>query len=155
MSETGTDQLLLVEDSDDHAELAEFYITDYSDRIRIDRLRDGAEAMSYLEKVEASPEQHLPWLVLLDLKLPKYDGHEILNRIKSGRRLAGVPVVVFSTSNAAKDIRQALENYANSYIVKPMEAGRYGEVLCEILQYWELNQHRAVLDLDTEQRRDA
>lgn len=153
MSEKGTEQLLLVEDNDDHAELAEFYITDYSDRIRVERLHDGAEAMRYLEQMEGVPEQHLPWLVLLDLKLPKYDGHEILTRIKSSRRLAGVPVVIFSTSNAGKDIRQALENYANSYIVKPMEADRYGEVLCEILQYWELNQHRAALD--TGLRRDA
>ena len=145
MSHTETERVLLVEDSDDHAELAEFYITDYSDRIRIERLHDGAEAMTYLERMEALPEQRLPWLVLLDLKLPKYDGHEILARIKTSRRLAGVPVVIFSTSNAEKDIRQALSNYANSYIVKPMEADRYGEVLRRILQYWELNQHQALL----------
>ena len=146
MNEKKTERLLLVEDSDDHAELAEFYITDYSDRIRIERLRDGAEAMTCLEKIEASPEQRLPWLILLDLKLPKYNGHEVLARIKTSRQLAGVPVVVFSTSNAERDIRQALDNYANSYIVKPMEADRYGEVVCEILQYWELNQHRSVLN---------
>jgi len=146
MNEPRTEQLLLVEDSDDHAELAEFYIADYSDRIRVDRLHDGAEAMSYLERVEASPEQSLPWLVLLDLKLPKYDGHEVLARIKNSKRLAGVPVVIFSTSNSGKDIRRALSSYANSYIVKPMEPDRYGEVISEILQYWELNQHHLVQD---------
>ena len=148
MSESRTEQLLLVEDSDDHAELAEFYITDYSDRIRVNRLRDGAEAMIYLERVEASLEQALPWLVLLDLKLPKYDGHEILARIKNSKRLAGIPVVIFSTSNSGKDIKQALNNYANSYIVKPLEADRYGEVICEILQYWKLNQHHLAQDMD-------
>ena len=114
MSRKKSEQLLLVEDSDDHAELAEFYISDYSDRIQVDRLHDGAEAMSYLEQMEGSPEQHLPWLVLLDLKLPKYDGHEVLNRIKGSRRLAKVPVVIFSTSNAEKDVERALGNYANS-----------------------------------------
>ncbi|MCW5204069.1 MAG: response regulator [Candidatus Electrothrix communis] len=148
MSEPRTEQLLLVEDSDDHAELAEFYITDYSDRIRVDRLRDGAAAMTYLEQVEASPQQRLPWLVLLDLKLPKYDGLDILARIKGSKRLAGIPVVIFSTSNSGKDIKQALKNYANSYIVKPMEADRYGEVISEILQYWELNQHHLAQDTD-------
>ncbi len=148
MSEPRTEQLLLVEDSDDHAELAEFYITDYSERICVDRLHDGAEAMTYLERMEASPEQSLPWLVLLDLKLPKYDGHEILARIKGSERLAGIPVVIFSTSNSGKDIKRALKNYANSYIVKPMEADRYGEVITKILQYWELNQHRLVQDTD-------
>ena len=146
MNEPRIEQLLLVEDSDDHAELAEFYITDYSDKIRVDRLHDGAEAMIYLERMEASLEQTLPWLVLLDLKLPKYDGHEILARIKNSKRLAGVPVVIFSTSNSGKDIKRALNNYANSYIVKPMEADRYGEVISEILQYWELNQHHLVQD---------
>jgi CheY-like chemotaxis protein len=150
MREPRTEQLLLVEDSDDHAELAEFYITDYNEKIRVDRLHDGAEAMTYLEQVEASPEQNLPWLVLLDLKLPKYDGHEILARIKTSKRLAGIPVVIFSTSNAGKDIERALNGYANSYIVKPMEADRYGEVINEILQYWDLNQHH--LAQYTEQR---
>ncbi|MCI5219664.1 MAG: response regulator, partial [Candidatus Electrothrix sp. LOE2] len=106
-------ELLLVEDSDDHAELAEFYITDYSERMRVNRLHDGAEAMTYLEQAEASPQQRLPWLVLLDLKLPKYDSHEILARIKKSRRMAGVPVVIFSTSNSGKDIRRALINLAN------------------------------------------
>lgn len=146
MSEPRIEQLLLVEDSDDHAELTEFHITDYSKRIRVDRLHDGAAAMTYLEQVEASPQQRLPWLVLLDLKLPKYDGLEILARIKGSDRLAGIPVVIFSTSNSGKDIKRALKNYANSYIVKPMEADRYGEVISKILQYWELNQHHLVQD---------
>ena len=156
MSEPNIEQLLLVEDNDDHAELAEFYITDYSDKIRIDRLRDGAAAMVYLDQLEVSPEQRLPWLVLLDLKLPKYDGHEVLARIKGSDRLAPIPVVIFSTSNAEKDVRRALKQCANSYIVKPMEADQYGEVLSEILSYWELNQRCLTLDTrENESRQGA
>ncbi|WP_417916804.1 response regulator [Candidatus Electronema sp. JC] len=139
---TEAKKLLLVEDSDDHAELTEFYIKDCRPEIAVRRLRDGAEAMAYIERTEAAAgQQDLPWLVLLDLKLPKYDGHEILARMKRSVRLAKIPVVVFSTSNSGKDIEQALNSHANSYIVKPMEADKYGEVISELLQYWELNQH--------------
>ncbi|MCI5122272.1 MAG: response regulator, partial [Candidatus Electrothrix sp. AUS4] len=141
MSEATTELLLLIiEDSDDHTELAEFYISDYSDRFQIKRLCDGAEALAYFEKIENTPELPLPWLVLLDLKLPKYDGHEVLAQIKGSDRLSPIPVVIFSTSNSEKDISRALKHCANSYIVKPMEADRYGEVISEILRYWELNQ---------------
>jgi CheY-like chemotaxis protein len=137
-------KLLLVEDSDDHAELTEFYAKDCCPSIQVNRLRDGAEAMAYIEQVEAS-NQDLPWLVLLDLKLPKYDGHEVLARLKRSIRLAKIPVVIFSTSNSGKDIEQALNSHANSYIVKPMEADGYGTVISEMLSYWELNQHHLIL----------
>ncbi|XCN73302.1 MAG: response regulator [Candidatus Electrothrix aestuarii] len=143
MSESTNELLLLIiEDSDDHTELAEFYISDYSERFRIERLCDGAEALAYFEKLENSSELSLPWLVLLDLKLPKYDGHEILTQIKGSDRLSPIPVVIFSTSNSEKDVSRALRNCANSYIVKPMEADQYGEVISGILRYWELNQHQ-------------
>ncbi|MCI5145308.1 MAG: response regulator [Candidatus Electrothrix sp. AR3] len=138
--------LLLVEDSDDHAELAEFYINDYDSNIYVDRLHDGAEAMSYLESVE-TVGQALPWLVLLDLKVPKYNGHEILARIKTSPQLARIPVIIFSTSSSTKDIMQALEGHANSYIVKPMEVDRYGEEISEILRYWELDRHHLLQDM--------
>ncbi|MCW5200668.1 response regulator, partial [Desulfobulbus sp. F4] len=137
-------KLLLVEDSDDHAELTEFYIKDCCPEIEVSRLRDGAEAMAYIEKTEAAG-QSLPWLVLLDLKLPKYDGHEVLARIKRSIRLAKIPVVIFSTSNSGKDIERALNSHANSYIVKPMESNKYGEVISEMLHYWELNEHHLIL----------
>ncbi len=132
--------LLLIEDSDDHAELTEFYIRDCCPAIEVNRLRDGEEAMTYIEQTK-NTELSLPWLVLLDLKLPKYDGHEILIRFKNSPHLAKIPVVIFSTSNSGKDIEQALINHANSYIVKPMEPDRYGEVISEILSYWQLNEH--------------
>jgi chemotaxis family two-component system response regulator Rcp1 len=137
-------KLLLVEDSDDHAELTEFYIKDCRPQIEVSRLRDGAEAMAYIEQTETAG-QSLPWLILLDLKLPKYDGHEVLARMKRSLRLSRIPVVIFSTSNSGKDIEQAMGSHANSYIVKPMEADKYGEVISEMLEYWELNEHHLLL----------
>lgn len=137
-------KLLLIEDSDEHAELAEFYIKDCGQHFVVSRMRDGAEAMAYIEQAECA-EQSLPWLVLLDLKLPKYDGHEVLTQLKKSPCFAKVPVVIFTTSNSGKDIELALNNHANSYIVKPMEADKYGEVISELLHYWELNEHHHIL----------
>lgn len=137
-------KLLLIEDNDDHAELAEFYIKDCGPQFQVRRLRDGAEAMAYIEQAECA-EQCLPWLVLLDLKLPKYDGHEVLTQLKKSPCLAKVPVVIFSTSSSSKDIEQALNSHANSYLVKPMEADKYGQLISEMLHYWQLNQHHHIL----------
>ncbi|MAY42299.1 MULTISPECIES: response regulator [unclassified Neptuniibacter] len=134
--------ILLVEDDDDHAELAEFHINNYCD-IEVVRLSDGEEAMSYIALLENN-EKPLPWLVLLDLKIPKYDGHEILTKIKSSTNLLKCPVVMFTTSNSNKDIKKALDLKANSYILKPTELGMYGDVLEEMIDYWKLDQHHVL-----------
>jgi chemotaxis family two-component system response regulator Rcp1 len=133
--------LLLIEDNDDHAELAEFYIEEYDSEINIVRFVDGKEAMEYFQALQNNKDEQKPWLVLLDLKLPKYDGHEILKLIKSHDTLKEIPVVIFSTSNSNKDIRDALGEFANSYIVKPMESDGYANIIQNILEYWDKNQH--------------
>lgn len=132
--------LLLIEDSYEHAELARFYISEYRKDIDIIHLPDGGSAMQYLAAIR-NGEHPLLWLCLLDLKLPKYDGHEILVAIKNDAYLARIPVVVFTTSAASKDIQQAIIKHANSFITKPMGADRYGMAIDSILNYWELNQH--------------
>ncbi len=136
--------LLLIEDSDEHAELALFYISEYREDIRVIRLADGGAAMNYIESIRNS-NSPIPWLCLLDLQLPRYDGHEILSVIKSDELLVKMPVVVFTTSAAKKDIRRAIRNHANSFITKPMGADGYGKAIQSILSYWELNQHHVVL----------
>ena len=132
--------LLLIEDSDEHAELALYYISEYRPDIHVIRLADGGAAMEYLESV-SSLNNPLPWLCLLDLQLPKYDGHEILSVIKSDSMLIKMPVVVFTTSAAKKDISRTISHHANSFITKPMGADSYGKAILSILSYWELNQH--------------
>ncbi len=100
--------------------------------------------MTYLDSVR-NRQQPIPWLCLLDLQLPKYDGHEILATIKSDALLRIIPVVVFTTSAAPKDIRRALDNHANSVITKPMGADRYEHAIELILSYLELNQHHLAM----------
>jgi DNA-binding response OmpR family regulator len=146
MTEAPSDQsyLLLIEDDDDHAELTEFYLRDHLQDMQVARLDDGSVAMQYLQAVR-SGEQPRPWLIVLDLKLPKFDGHEILSYIKSDARLSRIPVVIFTTSNSSRDISLALENHANSYITKPMEPDGYDAVISRMIGYWKLNQHSLVL----------
>ena len=132
--------VLLIEDNDDHAELAEFYIKNYDDAITVRRLPDGAAAMDYLADVIQS-KQAVPWLVILDLKLPKYNGHEILNSIKSNKALVTIPVVIFSTSSNQQDVEQAYAMHANSYLVKPMESDGYEGIVNTLLDYWSIDQH--------------
>ncbi len=135
--------LLLIEDSDEHAELALFYISEYRPDIHVIRLADGGAAMDYLESI-CNLTKPLPWLCLLDLQLPKYDGHEILSVIKSDSILIKMPVVVFTTSAAKKDISRTISHHANSFITKPMGADGYGKAIHSILSYWELNQHSLI-----------
>lgn len=107
--------LLLIEVSYEHAELDMFYITECRKDVDIIYLPDGGSAMQYLISIR-NGEHPLPWLCLLDLKLPKYDGHEILAAIQNDTYLARIPVVVFITSAASKDIQQAIIKHANSFL---------------------------------------
>jgi CheY-like chemotaxis protein len=141
---TDRSYILLIEDDDDHAELTEFYLRDHLHGMQVTRLDDGGVAMQCLQAVR-SGEQPRPWLIVLDLKLPKYDGHEILSYIKTDARLSRIPVVIFTTSNSSRDISLALDNHANSYITKPMEPDGYDAVIGRMIGYWKLNQHDLVL----------
>ena len=97
-------------------------------------LRDGAEALSYIENWRASDE--LPAIILLDLKLPKADGLEVLRRLKAHSALRRVPVVILTTSNEDRDIQAAYGLGANSYIVKPVDFDRFLSVTEQIEAYW-------------------
>ena len=135
--------IVLIEDNQNHAELAEFYIKDLDDTIQVTHLGDGEEALNHVGSLK-NGEQPIPWMVLWDIKLPKYDGHEVLEAIKSDRQLARVPVVMFTTSNASHDIERAIDAGANSYIVKPTEPGSYEEIFSLILSYWKQSPHDLV-----------
>jgi CheY-like chemotaxis protein len=96
---------------------------------------DGERAMHHLDLVSAGTSP-VPALVLLDLRLPRVDGLEILQRIKSSPALRPIPVVVFTTSAAARDVRDAASRYANSYLVKPDDDVAIGSLLDELSHYW-------------------
>ncbi len=110
--------ILLVEDNDDHAELIRIQLTERLTGATMDRVRDGEEALDYLRRKGDDVEAHRPDLVLLDLKLPKVDGHDVLRQIKSDVGLQGIPVAVLTTSQAQSDEAKAYRNHATRFLTK-------------------------------------
>ena len=100
----------------------------------IEIARDGEEAVSWIPRWEAG--EPLPLIVLLDLKLPRIDGLEVLRRFKEKPRIKLVPVVVLTSSSQDRDITTAYEFGANSYIVKPVDFDKFVSVAAEIELYW-------------------
>lgn len=136
-----TRRILLVEDDDDHAEIVCFYTQEIDPHTEVTRLRDGAAAVDWVAHAGQSTDEDMPWLVLLDLKLPRYDGHEVLARIRAEPALSLLPVVVCSTSATATDVERALGAGANAYITKPAEPGGFERMLRGLLDFWSFSPH--------------
>src|SRR5271169_3287169 len=115
--------VMLVEDNMDHAELVMRTLEDHRIANRIRHFTDGQSALDYLLRQgefwdpAASPRPHV---ILLDLRLPRVDGLQVLEVIKENEELKTIPVVILTTSEAEKDVARAYNHYANSYLVKPL-----------------------------------
>lgn len=129
-------RFLLVEDDDGHAELVQMALTDNHVTDRVDRVNDGTQALAYLRREGDYSDCLQPDVVLLDLKLPKVDGHEVLAQLKADEKLRAIPVVVLTTSAAEVDKAKAYYNYANSYMTKPVDFHKFHEMIKEIGLYW-------------------
>ena len=122
--------ILLVEDNPDHTELIMRSFQGHRVANQIYHVGDGEAAMDYLHRrgdfadAEKSP---LPHVILLDLRLPKLDGLEVLKRIKSDKKLSSTPVVILTTSDAEKDLVRAYDYNANSFLVKPVDFDRFDQ----------------------------
>jgi CheY-like chemotaxis protein len=101
---------------------------------RIEIARDGEEAISWISRWEAG--EPLPLIILLDLKLPKIDGLEVLSIIKKHPKYNAIPIVVLTSSSEDKDINTAYSLGANSYIVKPVDFDAFIKVASDIEIYW-------------------
>lgn len=139
----------LIEDDDDHAGIVVRLLARAATTSKVERSKDGAEAIEYLEQKKQEEKRRLPDLILLDLKLPKKDGHEVLQYIKQDPVLHSIPVVILSTSDAESDRTRAYELYANSYLVKPLELGSFKDLTDEIVRYW------GVWNIPAIEKRDA
>ena len=131
--------ILLVEDNPDHAELVVRSFNDHHVVNKIYHVIDGEAALDYLfqrgeyANPESSPEPHV---ILLDLRLPKIDGLQVLQEIKADKKLRRIPVVVLTTSDAESDLAQAYEQHANSYLVKPVDFDKFTQMMEALGFYW-------------------
>ncbi len=131
--------ILLVEDNLDHAELIKRNFEDCQVANHLLHVEDGEAALDYMHGRGkfADPAQFpRPHLVLLDLRLPRIDGLEVLREIKSNPELRKIPVVILTTSDAERDLAQAYEYHANSYLTKPVGFGDFTHLLRDLGYYW-------------------
>ncbi len=128
---TGTQaEILLVEDSANDAELALAALGDLAQKVFV--ASDGEEALDYA----FAPQTHALKVIFLDLHLPQMSGLEVLRRLKSDDRTKAIPVVMLTSSEDEKDIREAYERGANSYIVKPVKSEDSAKAIRKLAHYW-------------------
>jgi two-component system, response regulator len=139
MNETNQVEILLVEDNQDDLDMTLRALRKANLANHIQIARDGAEAVEFIfcEGAYASRKvEHGPKLILLDLKLPKLDGREVLKRIKGDPRTKIIPVVVLTSSREQKDVVESYQLGVNSYIVKPVNFEGFVAAVQETGMYW-------------------
>lgn len=135
----GEVEILLVEDNVDDAVLAQMALQRHNLTNRLLHVKDGQEALDYL----FSPQRgSSPKLIMLDLKLPKVDGLQVLAKIKADDKLKTTPVVVLTSSREDRDALDAYKLGVNSYIVKPVDFPKFADAVAQLGLYWLLLNHR-------------
>jgi two-component system, response regulator len=131
--------ILLVEDNDDDAELAVMAFKRAKITNPMVRARDGVEALDYLfgrGKYAERDIGDLPAVTLLDLKLPKISGLEVLKAVRSDQRTKHLPIVILTSSNEDKDRLGAYDHFANSYVLKPVNYDQFLAAALQLGLYW-------------------
>jgi CheY-like chemotaxis protein len=127
--------VLYVEDDTDHAELVLRSLERRNTMAAVVHVGDGEAALDYLSKSERD-EVPRPRLILLDLRLPKVDGLDVLRTVKASRAFAAIPVVILTTSANGQDIARAYQHHVNSYLVKPHDFAGFEAMVQELGEYW-------------------
>lgn len=132
--ETVSHHILLVDDNNLDIDLFERALRKANSEVKLDTARGGERALEYIEKWETGLA--VPIVILLDLKMPKINGLEVLQALKSHPRFKTIPVVILTSSNETSDIQQAYELGVNSYIMKSVDYDEFARAVAQIHHYW-------------------
>jgi len=128
--------ILLVEDSEGDIMLIKEAFEEAKLANELTILKDGEQAITYLEKKGSYKEARIPDLVILDVNLPRVNGHEVLKFIKYNSKLKHIPVIMLTTSSSKADIKLSYDNYVNCYITKPIDADNFINAIISIKEFW-------------------
>lgn len=129
-------RFLLVEDNPDHAQLVRATFEMHRVLNQLDWVEDGELALAYLRGEGAYANRKRPHVVLLDLRLPKLSGMDTLAEIKADPALRDIPVVILTSSEAERDRLAAMQSYANSFVIKPVDFKQLSDVVNQLRLYW-------------------
>jgi CheY-like chemotaxis protein len=141
--------ILIVEDSAEDLELALRALRKADLASRVEVARDGEDALDFLFRTgphAGRPAEHVPSVVVLDLKLPKVDGLEVLQRMKADERTRTIPAVVLTSSSESTDITRSYELGVNSYVVKPVNSDQFSAAVRQLGLYWMVLNQRPLPD---------
>jgi len=129
-------EILLVEDNPSDVELTVGAFENCKIANKINVVNDGEEALDYLYKRKNYADAQRPNVILLDLNLPRQNGQEILQVIKNDDSLKSIPVVILTSSEAERDVLKSYNLHANCYIIKPVDAEKFLQVVSSIENFW-------------------
>jgi len=128
--------ILLVEDNEGDIILITEALEDGKIKNTISIARNGWDAMQYLERKPGYEDAKMPDLIILDINLPKLNGHEVLIKIKTNEHFKHIPVIILTTSSSETDIYKAYKNHVNCYITKPVDVKNFINVITLIENFW-------------------
>ena len=128
--------ILLVEDNEGDILLTKEAFEEAKITVKLTVVKDGQEAIDFMTKQNKYQHATLPDLVLLDINLPKKNGHEVLKEMKHNDAIKHIPIIILTTSSSEKDINLAYHNYANCFITKPVEVADFLKAVSSIENFW-------------------
>lgn len=128
--------ILLVEDNEGDIILTLEAFEECKVKTKISIAKNGQEALDFLFRRGAYTDAKKPDLILLDINIPIYSGHEVLQQIKASPELKKIPVIILTTSSSSKDIDEAYQNYCNSYVKKPLDISEFLNAILKIEEFW-------------------
>ena len=129
-------EILMADDNPGDVRLTRESLRDAQTPCNLRAVGDGTEALAYLRREGRYADAPRPDLVLIDLNMPRMDGHELLSEMKNDPNLRRIPVVILTHSEEARDVYEAYDRHANSYVVKPVHFEHFAHVMKSVEQFW-------------------